>query len=139
MTENPSAKAQLEELCEQKPDNYWKEQDQKKRMEWGISNESHYSDVFKNLYSVFSYNLYYARKSSSKIDETEARDIVADIQKTDAAFRLYFQLLEQYKAYCQKETQTIEGAFPELKKETFDRVHYINKSKELLEANDVKK
>lgn len=130
---------QLEELCEQKPDNYWKEQDQKKRMEWAISDGSHYSDIFKNLYTVFLYNFYYTRKHGERINENDAQKMVADIQKTDTAFRIYFQLLENYPDYRLKETQTIKGAFPELKKETFDRVHYINRSKELLEAKDVRK
>lgn len=129
-----TVKERLEQLCREESDTFWKEKYQQRKDEWNPKPRSHYLDMLNNLLASLVIDLPYARTTTCNDDE--AREIVADVEKVIAALTEYDALLEQHPEYRQKETQTREGAFPQLKANTLVRADYVAESKKLLEAKN---
>ena len=127
-------KERLEQLCREEPDDFWKKKYQQRKTEWNPEPGSHYCDILNNMLSSLVIDLPYAR-TATDITKREAGEIVGDVERVISALTEYDALLQQYPVYRQAETQTNEGAFPQLKANTLVRVHYIRESAKLLEAN----
>lgn len=136
MSSEATAKERLEQLCNEEPDTFWTERYQRRKKEWNAQQRSHYDDIFGNVFSSLTINLHYARDNTGddEDEEEEAREIVTEVEEVIATLAEYDALLEQHLDYRQKETQTREGAFPQLKANTLERAHYIAESRKLLEG-----